>query len=119
MVYAFALLLFCQLLGESLVLLTGWPLPGPVLGMSILFLWLALRRRSDRELDRTSDALLSHLALLFVPAGVGVAVYLDRLSNAWMPLLLTLVASILITLTVTGWVMQRLLDRQRRQHGDL
>ncbi|MDH4174482.1 MAG: CidA/LrgA family protein, partial [Betaproteobacteria bacterium] len=43
MLGAFTLLLVYQLVGEVLVLVTGLPVPGPVVGMLLLFLSLAAR----------------------------------------------------------------------------
>jgi holin-like protein len=111
MLNAIALLLCCQLAGEALVRLLGLPIPGPVVGMLLLLGGLIWRRRSSHELDQTADTLLRYLALLFVPAGVGVMVYLKVLSEAWVVLLITLAASTVITLLVTGWLMQWLLKR--------
>lgn len=111
MLNAIALLLCCQLAGEAAVRLLGWPLPGPVVGMLLLLGGLMWRRRSFHELDQSADTLLRYLALLFVPAGVGVMVYLGALSGAWAALLFTLVASTVITLLITGWTMQWLLKR--------
>jgi len=113
-----AVLLFCQLCGEMFVRLSGWPMPGPVLGMLLLFVWLARRGRSTHELDISADGLLKYLALLFVPAGVGVMVYLDALGSAWAALALTLIGSAVITLVVTGLTMQWMLNRHKRERKD-
>ena len=56
----------------------------------------------------TSQGLLQHLSLLFVPAGVGVITQLDVLGRNWLPVLVALVVSTALGLLVTGWVMQRL-----------
>ena len=72
MIAALTILLLFQLAGEVLVQLSGLPVPGPVIGMVLLFLALALRGSVSEDLRNTSQTLLSHLSLLFVPAGVGV-----------------------------------------------
>lgn len=114
MLNGMALLLFCQLCGEVIVRLLGWPVPGPVLGMFLLLAFLVYRRRSVHGLDVSADGLLKYLALLFVPAGVGVMVYLDEIGSAWAALGITLLASAVITLVVTGAVMQWMLRRRKR-----
>jgi holin-like protein len=61
-------------------------------------------------LDEVSDGLLSHLSLLFVPAGVGIMVYFHRIASEWLPIGLTLLLSTVITMVTTAltmwWVMQ-------------
>ena len=99
------LLLIYQLAGEISVMLLRIPVPGPVLGMIMLFLTLMLRGRSSESLDGASSALLSHLSLLFVPAGVGMMVHFDRIVTEWLPIGIALVLSTVITMVVTALVM--------------
>lgn len=109
------ILLIYQLLGEVSVLLLRIPVPGPVLGMIMLFLTLLLRRRSTEPLDSASAALLSHLSLLFVPAGVGMMVHFDRIATEWLPISVALVISTLVTMGATAALMlgsQRLLSKR-------
>jgi hypothetical protein len=44
-------------------------------------------------LQTTSQTLLQHLSLLFVPAGVGIIVHLLRVADEWLPLLLSLLSA--------------------------
>ncbi|MFC5300425.1 CidA/LrgA family protein [Azospira restricta] len=111
MLAALTQLLIFQLVGEVIARGLDLPVPGPVLGMLLLFLALALRRGPDRELQTTSHTLLQHLSLLFVPAGTGIVVHLDRVADEWLPLLLSLVASTVLTLAVTALTMRALARR--------
>jgi holin-like protein len=117
MVNALLALLAFQLVGEVLVRGLGLPVPGPVVGMLLLFVALRLRGEAPGELRRASEGLLANLALLFVPAGVGVMVHLGLLAAAWWQLLLTVVLATLLTLLATAGVMGglvRLLGRRER-----
>jgi putative effector of murein hydrolase LrgA (UPF0299 family) len=107
----FALLLVCQLAGEVAVVATGIPVPGPVVGMAILFIGLMIRGRIPRALGETADALLSHLSLLFVPAGVGVMLHAKLIGAEVVPITVSLIASTVLTIAVTAVVM-RLLSRK-------
>ena len=102
------ILLIYQLLGEVSTELFKLPIPGPVLGMGYLFITLLLYKRVPDTLNSASTALLSHLSLLFVPAGVGLMVYFDYIAREWLPISVTLVLSTLITLSVSAWVLQAL-----------
>ena len=119
MIPALLALLVCQLAGELLVTLLGLPLPGPVAGMVLLFVGLVVRGGVPEELGATGGALLDNLALLFVPAGVGVLLHLPRLAEAWAAVSLALVVSTALTLLVTGVLMARLAPRRREgsDHG--
>ena len=70
MLAAITVLLVCQLVGEIVIVAFGLPVPGPVVGMVLLFVYLILRRGVSEDLSNTSHGLLRHLSLLFVPAGV-------------------------------------------------
>ena len=81
MINTMSLLLVYQLVGELLVRLFSLTLPGPVLGMALLFLTLLVRGKVSQELRSGTSSLLQHLSLLFVPAGVGVVVHLQRVAE--------------------------------------
>lgn len=100
------LLLAYQLVGEVTVRLFGLPIPGPVLGMMLLFITLLIRGYTPESLNTASSALLSHLSLLFVPAGVGMMVHFDRIASEWLPITLALFFSTLITMAATAGIMQ-------------
>lgn len=108
MLESLAILLLCQLVGELIVVALDWPVPGPVIGMALLFIGLVVRGDAPQPLIDTANGLLGQLSLLFVPAGVGVMTHLTLLGNQWLPLTSSLVVSTLLTIAVTGWVMQRL-----------
>jgi holin-like protein len=117
MLSALTQLLLFQLLGEVFARGLNLPVPGPVIGMLLLFLALILRGGPGQELQTTSQNLLQHLSLLFVPAGVGIMVHLHRVANEWLPLLLSLLISTLATLVVTALVM-KLFMRPSPANGD-
>lgn len=112
MLLGLLILLGCQLVGELLVVAVGAPVPGPVVGMLLLVTALLLSGgRVPKALRGVADGLLSHLALLFVPAGVGLMNHFGLLAREWLILAVTLVVSTTITMGVTGWLMSRLARR--------
>ena len=111
MLGAITVLLVYQLVGEVFVQLIGLPVPGPVVGMLLLFITLIVRKGASDTLRGTAQQLLSHLSLLFVPAGVGVMLHFGRLGQEWLALAVALVVSTVITIAVTALVM-RLLQRR-------
>lgn len=99
------ILLIYELAGEAIKLLLQLPIPGPVLGMIFLFLTLLSQRSVAQSVDFTSNILLSHLSLLFVPAGVGVMVHFDRIIQEWLPISITLLLSTAVTMAATATIM--------------
>jgi holin-like protein len=100
------LILLYQLIGEALVLFFDLLIPGPVLGMLLLFGTLMVRGHIPASLDQTATTLLNHLALFFVPAGVGVILHWHHVGNEWLPIVVALLVSAVITLAVTALVMK-------------
>lgn len=96
-------LLGCQVLGEVLVRLTQLPVPGPIVGMLVLFAVLQVRRpAADAPVFVAADGLLRHLQLLFVPAGVGIVAHLGLLRAEAVPVSVALVGSWLLGLVAVA-----------------
>ena len=108
MLAALAALLVCQLAGEVIVRALSLPLPGPVVGMALLFVFMLVRAPVPKAIDETSDTLLKHLSLLFVPAGVGVVQNLAVLGHEGLRLILVVVLATVITLAVTALTFEYL-----------
>jgi putative effector of murein hydrolase LrgA (UPF0299 family) len=106
MIMALATLLVSQLAGEAIVRLTMLPIPGPVVGMMLLFALLFARVPLASALDDTADGLLRHLSLLFVPVGAGVVQHLDRLGSDGVRLVAVVVMTTGITLAITALVFE-------------
>lgn len=113
-----ALLLLCQLIGEVLVVWSGLPVPGPVVGMAIMFVGLMVRGGVPEGLGRVVDGLLAHLSLLFVPAGVGVMLHIAMLREEWLAISSALVLSTALTIAVTGLLMVALIRWVGRRRGE-
>lgn len=117
MLHSFLLLLLGQLLGQAVADLFGLPLPGPVLGFAFMFVLLLARPGLAVALAPAADGLLRHLGLLFVPAGVGIILYLDLLRAEWLPIVVSLVVSTLLGMAVTALIFDLLLKRAERKDG--
>lgn len=114
MLGALTLIFACQLAGELLVAVTGLPVPGPVIGMVLLLAGLIARGGIPEPLAAVGGALLSNLALLFVPAGVGVMLHVALIGREALPITVALVVSTVATVAVTALVMNAL---QRSDSG--
>jgi putative effector of murein hydrolase LrgA (UPF0299 family) len=110
MVRGMAVLLLCQVAGEATSRGLGLPVPGPVLGLGLLVAGLAVWNRYGRlgdtalatsDVGRVAGALLGVLALLFVPAGVGVVQHIHLIETYGAALGLAVAVSTVMTLVAT------------------
>ncbi|MGL5362286.1 MAG: CidA/LrgA family protein [Bosea sp. (in: a-proteobacteria)] len=109
------ILLGCQLAGEVTVRLVRLPVPGPVLGLMLLFVLLQLRARfrpdaplvAETSLGAVTAVLLGNLGLMFVPVGTGIVKHAGTLVSHGPGLLLALTVSTALTIAVTAFVFVR------------
>lgn len=113
MIEALTLLLVFQLIGTIIAHAAGWPIPGPVLGLLLLLGLLVWRGGPSARLHETSQGLLKHLGLLFVPAGVGIVNELHVLRADALAIAVAIPVSTLLALLVTGLLMQVLVKGDR------
>jgi holin-like protein len=105
-IQTFAVLLIFQTLGEGLAFAFSLPVPGPVIGMLLLFCYLLMRPKTIDQLAPTTLEFLKHLSLLFIPAGVGIMVHAERVAAEWLPIVVALVVSAGVSLVVTALVLK-------------
>lgn len=102
MLQAITFLLLCQLVGEALVRLADLAVPGPVVGMLLLFAGLWYRGSAPPALSDTAGGVLKNLSLLFVPAAVGIIQHAGRIRAEWLAIAVALIASTLLTMAVAA-----------------
>ena len=103
-----ALLLLCQSAGEAVSRVAQLPLPGPVIGLLLLFAllqWPAVRAPAAAA----CEPLLQHLSLLFVPVGVGVITHLSLVAQYGARMAAAIVLSTWAGLAVTALMLRALL----------
>lgn len=111
-------LLGCQLVGEVVVRSLGLPVPGPVLGMVLLFGVLSVRRPGPESGTlRVADGLLRHLQLLFVPVTVGIMVHAAAIQEQWVPITGGLVLSWAAGLVTVAGLATLLVRRRSATEG--
>ena len=115
MIFYLTLILSCQLAGELVTVALDLPVPGPVMGMVILFVGLLMNGGIPKPLALVGDTFLSNLSLLFVPAGVGVMLHVALIGEQVLAITLALVVSTLVTIAVTAVIMLHL---TRDKHSD-
>ena len=107
--------LSATLMQADLVRALQLPVPGPVLGMLLLLLMLIWRGGPSQNLRDTGQSLLSHLSLLFIPAGVGIMVHGQRIAQEWLALMAAVLLSTALALAATALVMRACQSRHKDQ----
>ncbi|WP_183093074.1 CidA/LrgA family protein [Nocardioides stalactiti] len=117
MIVGLTWLIAFQLLGEVTVQVLDLTVPGPVVGMLYLFVFLRLRQpAADAPVLRAGTGLLRHLQLFFIPAGVGIVASFGVIGADWLPILVAMLGSWFLGLAVVGWTstgLERLLGQPR------
>jgi putative effector of murein hydrolase LrgA (UPF0299 family) len=97
------LIVLFDVAGELAARFLRVPLPGPVIGMLLLLGALVLWRPLAARIARGGELLLRHMALFFVPAGVGVVTQLQVLRQEWVPVCVALIGSTLLGMISAAW----------------
>jgi holin-like protein len=90
-------------------------IPGPVLGLIFLLVFLIIKGSVNSSLALVSDAFSQHLGVLFVPAAVGVILFLPQLKANAMAIGLALVVSLVLTISVTALVLRFLAKKDSHE----
>lgn len=104
----FMIILIMYFLGITLQTLLNLPIPGSVIGLIILFLALQTKLIRVDMLEEVSEFLLSHMAFLFLPAGVGLITALHVLSGKWIQFIIIILITTAIVFIVTAYVVKLL-----------
>lgn len=99
-------LLIFQALGEIVSRFLIPFIPGPVIGLVLLLILFACLGAVPDNIDRVGGSILQHLGLLFIPASVGVIMFLPLLEAHWVSVTIALTLSVVATIGVTGLVLK-------------
>jgi holin-like protein len=102
MLIAITTLLVFQLIGEAIARGLALTIPGPVIGLALLALAIAVSGQFRKAVEPTALELLRHLSLLFVPAAVGIVQELPLLETEWLAIGSALIVSTVASLAVTA-----------------
>ena len=105
-------ILLFQGMGEVVSRFLVPTIPGPVIGLVLLLLWFRVRRGIPDRVAQVADVLVGHLGLLFVPAAVGVVMFLPQLREHALAVVVALVVSVVATVAVSAMVL-RAVSRER------
>ncbi len=114
LLHGLAIILFLQWLSTAIISFLGIPFPPPLLGMLILTALLCTGVIKENYIEDICTALIDKMALLFLPAGVSMILYLDVIKAELLPISLTVLISSVIILCSTALVLEILLRKKEK-----
>lgn len=110
----FGLILLMLFFGEFLSKSFNLPIPASILGMVILFILLILKIIKIKWVEDVGNTLLDNLSVMFIPAGVAIVRELELFRGNLIPLTIIVFVSTTIVIVVTGYTVQSLEGKKRR-----
>lgn len=109
------ILVLFQLLGSGLQALILPVLPGPIIGLVLLLVYLFFAGKVHEPINEAATGLLRYLPILLLPPAVGVIVHFADIKADFWAIAGALLFSAVFSIVFVGWLMQRLIDRQQRK----
>ena len=106
MIRGLIILLGFQGAGEIVSRLFSLPVPGPVIGLVLLLAFLIRRGKVDIPINIVASALVKNLGVLFVPAAVGVVMFLPQLKANFWAISIALIVSVVATIAVSAAILR-------------
>jgi Putative effector of murein hydrolase LrgA len=106
MIRQFAIISIICFLGEVIRSFLGIAIPGNVIGMILLLIFLCSGIIKLELIEDMSKFLLDHLPFFFVPAGVGLIASVSIIKDCWQYIILIIVISTIVVMTITSITVQ-------------
>jgi len=115
------IIFFYQLLGEAIQKIFEINIPGPVIGLILLLLSFIIfskklthSKKIIKEISVTSNQIINYLSLLFVPIGVGVVMHINYLGDNLFKIFSIIIIATLATLVFTAFVMEKIINLEKK-----
>lgn len=105
------------LLGEGVATVFSIPIPGNILGMLLLFIFLVLKWIKLNHVQTVGRFLINHMAFLFIPAGVSIVESFDLIKDDWFKIMMVCILTTLITFAATGLTAKCVITVQERMRA--
>ncbi len=105
-------LLIFQFLGECISKLFSILVPGPVIGMVLLLIFLIFTKKNFKSLETTVTFFLKYLPLLFIPAAVGIITQVDIISKEFFAISISLFIGTILSLAISAKFIDYLTNKK-------
>jgi holin-like protein len=114
MLAGFLTLLSCQLLGEFIQRTLDLPLPGPVIGMLLLFIGLCINGSVPKDLESGSQRLIELLPMLLMAPAAGVFFLGAGFADQWPAFIAAVTLGTVSTIIFCGLLIRFLHSRNKQ-----
>ncbi len=100
------IIVFFQLLGEFISALVNIAIPGPVVGMVLLLVFLAVSNAGHQSINQVANRLLPLLPLFIIPTSVGVITQWDLVKDNILLLSVSVIVSFIMLFVFAALLMK-------------
>jgi putative effector of murein hydrolase LrgA (UPF0299 family) len=108
-------LLVFQFFGECISKFFELLVPGPVIGMILLLIFLIIRKSSFPSLDTAVFLHLRYLPMLFIPAAMGIITQIDVITKEFWAIFISLFLGTTIALIFSAKLMDYLTSKTEKK----
>ncbi len=110
-----AVILTISLIAELMEMLIPLPVASSIYGLVLMLIGLVTHIIPLRAVEGAADFLVDIMAILFLPATVGIMTSVDVLKEMLVPLVVISVVTTLLIMAVTGKTTQVILDKEKQE----
>ena len=103
------------LIAEVLEYLIPLPVAASIYGLILMLLALMTKVIKLKDVENVSDFLTGNMAILFIPATVGIMANVEEIKQMLIPLCVISIVSTLLVMSVTGWVTQWIIRKRKEE----
>lgn len=113
----FLIILLCNLAGNIIIMASGLPVPGSVLGMLMLLILLLTGRVKLATVEPAASLLIAFMLLFILPDGVKLMNSFHKFEGIVAQVLIIAVLSTLLTMVSSSLVTQHFSKRLKPKQG--
>lgn len=108
-------LLIFQFFGECIAKLFSLMIPGPVIGMILLLIFLSIRKSSFSSLDSVVNFHLRYLPMILIPAAMGIITQFDTITKELVAITISLFFGTIVALGFSAKFMDYLTNMKEKK----
>lgn len=115
----FLIILLSLFSGNLIVLATGLPFPGAIIGMLILLTLLLTGAVKLTTVEPAAILLISLMALMFIPGAVNLMNMVDKFGGIIPQLLIIIILTTLLIMVSSAWTTDKMIARRSNAKGEV